>query len=144
MMGESSGYMINVNDSVYLLECGSPIFPFLGYKGIANIKGIFGTHSHEDHKRWFTDIVLFTFYNPLLKHKLRLISSEIVLEEFAKNSKGALERSLSLDSKRIIDIPYNLMVEERIIGPRSKYSIRLKGQDIYKSRGKPSPPPFQR
>ena len=126
MMGESSGYMITVNDRVYLLECGSPIFPYLGYKGIANIKGIFSTHSHEDHKRWFTDIVLFTFYNPLLKHKLRLISSEIVLEEFAKNSKGALERSLSLDSKRIVDIPYNLMVEEKIIGPRSKYSIRLK------------------
>jgi ribonuclease BN (tRNA processing enzyme) len=126
MMGESSGYMITVNDHAYLLECGSPIFPRLGYKGIANIKGIFCTHSHEDHKRWFTDIVLFTFYNPLLKHKLRVISSEVVLEEYAKNSKGALERSLSSDSKRIVDIPYGIMVEEKIIGPRSKYIIKLK------------------
>ena len=126
MMGESSGYMITVNDHMYLLECGSPIFPYLGYKGIANIKGIFCTHSHEDHKRWFTDIVLFTFYNPLLKHRLRLISSEVVLEEFAKNSKGALERSLSPDSKRVIDIPYGIMVDEKIIGPRSKYIIKLR------------------
>lgn len=126
MMGESSGYIINVNGHVYLLECGSPVFPFLGYKGIAGIKGIFGTHSHEDHKRWFTDIVLFTFYNPLLKHKLKMISSEPVLEEFAKNSKGALERSLSADSKRIVDIPYDSMVEECIVGPKSKYFIRLK------------------
>jgi ribonuclease BN (tRNA processing enzyme) len=125
LMGESSGYMVTVNDHVYLLECGSPIFPYLGYRGIAGIKGIFGSHSHEDHKRWLTDIILFTFYNPLLKHKLRIISAEPILEEFAKNSKGALERSLSPDSKRIVDIPYETMVEERVIGPRSKYFIKL-------------------
>lgn len=126
LMGESSGYMITVNGSSYLLECGSPIFLNLGYEGIANIKGIFATHSHEDHKRWFTDIVLFTFYNPLLKHKLRLISSEMVLEEFAKNSKAALERSLSLDSKRVVDLPYESMVEEVTIGPKSNYFMSLK------------------
>lgn len=126
LMGESSGYMVTVNNRSYLLDCGSPIFPSLGYQGIANIKGIFATHSHEDHKRWFTDIVLFTFYNPLYKHKVRLISSEVILEEFAKNSKGALGRSLSPDSKRIIDIPYEDMVEETIIGPRSKYRIVLR------------------
>jgi len=126
LMGESSGCMITVNGCVYLLECGSPIFPSLGYQGIAGIKGIFGTHSHEDHKRWFTDIVLFTFYNPLFKRKLKLISSEVIIEEYAKNSKGALGRSLSLDSKRIVDIPYENMVEEVIIGPRSRYFINLK------------------
>jgi ribonuclease BN (tRNA processing enzyme) len=126
LMGESSSYMLTVNNCSYLLDCGSPIFPSLGYRGIAEIKGIFATHSHEDHKRWFTDIVLFTFYNPLYKHKVRLISSEVILEEYAKNSKGALERSLSRDSKRVIDIPYEDMVEEIIIGPRRKYIITLK------------------
>ncbi|MBU2498538.1 MAG: hypothetical protein KKE57_06535 [Proteobacteria bacterium] len=126
MMGESSGYMITVNNASYLLDCGSPIFPSLGYKGISDIKGIFATHSHEDHKRWFTDIVLFTFYNPLFKHKVRLISSEVILEEYAKNSKGAIERSLSRDSKRIIDIPYEEMVSGIIIGPKRKYVITLK------------------
>jgi hypothetical protein len=126
LMGESSGYMITVNDHLYLLECGSPIFPFLGYKGIGDIRGIFASHSHEDHKRWFTDIVLFTFYNPLVKHKLKLISSEVILEEYSKNSKAALERSLSTDSMRIVDIPYEIMVDERIIGPRSKYFVNLK------------------
>ena len=126
MMGESSGYMVTVNGCLYLLECGSPIFPTLGYQGIAKIKGIFATHSHEDHKRWFTDIVLFTFYNPLFKNKVKLISSESILEEFAKNSKGALERSLSHDSRRVVDIPYKNMVEEILIGPRSRYFITLK------------------
>ena len=126
MMGESSCYMVTVNGSSYLLDCGSPIFPYLGYKGISEIKGIFATHSHEDHKRWFTDIVLFTFYNPLYKHKVKLISSGVILEEYSKNSKAALERSLSLDSKRIIDIPYDEMVEPVTIGPRSKYFINLR------------------
>jgi ribonuclease BN (tRNA processing enzyme) len=126
MMGESSCYMVRVKNRSYLLDCGSPIFPYLGYKGISEIKGIFATHSHEDHKRWFTDIVLFTFYNPLYKHKVRLISSEVILEEYAKNSKGALERSLSRDSKRIIDIPYEDLVEPVMIGPRSKYFINLR------------------
>jgi ribonuclease BN (tRNA processing enzyme) len=125
LMGESSGYMITVNGHSYLLDCGSPVFPSLGYKGIAEIKGIFATHSHEDHKRWFTDIVLFTFYNPLYNHKVNLISSEPVLEEFSKNSKGALERSLSHDAKRIVDVPYDLMVDEVLIGPRSRYYIDL-------------------
>jgi len=126
MMGESSGYMLTVNESSYLLEIGSPIFPSLGYKGIAEIKGVFATHSHEDHKRWFTDMVLFSYYNPVFKQKVRLISAEPILEEYAKNSKGALERSLSQDSKRVIDIPYESMVEEVQIGPRGKYFINLK------------------
>ena len=39
LMGESSGYMITVNGHLYLLECGSPIFPSLGYKGIGDIRG---------------------------------------------------------------------------------------------------------
>ncbi len=126
MMGESSCYMVTVNGRSYFLDCGSPIFPYLGYKGISEINGIFATHSHEDHKRWFTDIVLFTFYNPLYKHKVKLITSEVILEEYSKNSKAALERSLSRDSKRIIDIPYDEMVEPVVIGPRSKYFINLK------------------
>jgi hypothetical protein len=126
MMGQSSGYMVTVNDQSYLLECGSPVFPSLGFKGIAKIKGIFATHSHEDHKRWFTDIVLFTFYNPLSKHKVKLVSSEAVLEEFTKNSKAALERTLSPDSKRIVDVPYGSMVQSIVIGPKSKFHIALK------------------
>lgn len=130
LMGESSGYMVTVNGSTYLLECGSPVFPVLGYKGIGEIRGIFASHSHEDHKRWFTDIVLFSFYNPIYRRRLRLITSEVILEEFAKNSKGALERSLSRDSKRIVDMSYEKMVDGVIIGPRSKYFIKLKSTKV--------------
>ena len=123
MAGESSGYMVTVAGRSYLLECGSRIFSFLGPEGIGRLQGIFATHSHEDHKRWFTDIVLFTYYNPALDHRVRLISSEPVLQEFARNSKGALERSLSFDSKRVVDVPFDQMVESTVIGPRSRYFI---------------------
>lgn len=125
MAGESSGYMITANDHSYLLECGSKVFPFLGFTGIEKIQGLFCSHSHEDHKRWFTDIVLFRYYSVESKDRVRLITSETVLEEYQKNSKGALERSLSSDSKRVVDIPFDDMVESTIIGPRSKYYIHL-------------------
>ena len=125
MAGESSGYMITANGRSYLLECGSKVFPFLGFTGIQKIKGLFCSHSHEDHKRWFTDIVLFRYYNVERKDPIRLITSETVMEEYHKNSKGALERSLSSDSKRVVDIPFDDMVESTVIGPRSKYYIHL-------------------
>jgi hypothetical protein len=123
MAGESSGYMVTVAGRSYLLECGAGVFPSIGPAAIGRLKGIFASHSHEDHKRWFTDVVLFTFYNPAFDHRVRLISSEPVLQEFAKNSKGALERSLSFDSKRVVDIPFEQMVESILIGPRSRYFI---------------------
>ncbi len=125
MAGESSGYKVSANGSHYLLECGAPIFPSLGFHGVAQIKGLFASHSHEDHKRWFTDLVLFCFYNPSIRHKVRLITAEPVMEEYHKNSKAALERSLSPDSKRIVDIPFEDMVEKVVIGPRSKYFVNL-------------------
>lgn len=138
LMGESSGYLIIVDKSQYLLECGAPVFPSLGFQGIEQLKGIFTSHSHEDHRRWFTDIILFMYYDSKLNKKVKLISSEQILEEFHKNSKGALERSLSADSRRIIDIPYTHMVDQVIIGPRSKYYISLEtgdsGQFYYKVR----------
>lgn len=123
MAGESSGYMVTAAGRSYLLECGAKIFSYLGPQGIGRLRGIFASHSHEDHKRWFTDIVLFTYYDPAFDHRVRLISSEPVLQEFAKNSKGALERSLSFDSKRVVDIPFDQMVERIVIGPRSRYFI---------------------
>ncbi len=125
MAGESSGYMVTVDGRSFLLECGARVFPSLGPQGVGNLCGIFASHSHEDHKRWFTDVVLFTFYNPTFDHRVRLISSEPVLEEFAETSKAALERSLSVDSKRVSDIPFERMVERVPIGPRSRYFVHL-------------------
>lgn len=128
MAGESSGYILTVNNRRYLLECGSRIFSRLGQQGVGRIQGIFASHSHEDHKRWFTDVVLFTYYSSSFDHRVRLISSEPVLKEFQKNSKGALERSLSHDSKRVVDIPFEEMVESVIIGPRSRYFIHIESK----------------
>jgi len=126
LMGESSLLHDHRQPPVLSSRLRHPHFPLSGISGDLRDQGIFATHSHEDHKRWFTDIVLFSFYNPVLRSKVRLVSSETILDEYAKNSKGALERTLSFDSKKVIDVPYENMVEPIIIGPRSKYFINLK------------------
>lgn len=124
-VGKSIGYKINVRGSEYLIDCGAPPFQHLGLGGISQLKGLFATHSHEDHKRWFTDLALFKYYDePTHKRRLCLITTETIHEEFYKTSKAALERSLSLDSKRIIDVPYEDFVEPILIGPKSKYKIQ--------------------
>ena len=124
MAGESSGYTITVNGRSYLLECGAMVFPLLGVEGVAKIQGIFASHSHEDHKRWFTDIVLFTFYNPAIDHRVRLISSGTRDRgDSPRTPSGPWSALLSFDSKRVVDIPFDRMVERVPIGPRSRYYI---------------------
>ncbi len=122
-VGKSIGYRIRVNGEHYLIDCGAPVFSLLGEEGLKKTKGIFATHSHEDHRRWFTDIALFKFYNPRITNKLHLITEEIIHEEFHKNSRGALERSLSADSRRVVELPYNLFVDSTQIGPSRNYRI---------------------
>ncbi|MEW5946686.1 MAG: hypothetical protein AB1742_10855 [bacterium] len=123
IIGKSSGYMITVGGVPYLVDCGAPIFHFLGDEGVRRVRGIFATHSHEDHRRWFTDFALYMRYNPTIGRKVRLITTEVIHEEYEKNSKGALERSLSSDSKRVVDVPYDIFVEKILLGPRSRYRI---------------------
>lgn len=122
-VGKSIGYKISVKGVEYLIDCGAPLFQHLGLEGITRFRGLFATHSHDDHKRWFTDLALFMYYDPNQKQRLRLITTETIHEEFYKTSKAALERSLSLDSKRVIDIPYEDFVESILIGPRARYKI---------------------
>lgn len=123
-IGKSSGYMITVGGRPYLVDCGAPVFHALGSDGVKKVKGVFATHSHEDHRRWFTDLALFKLYTPTIKSKVLLITSETIQEEYEKNSKAALERSLSFDSKKVVDVPYDLFVERFILGPRSLYRIK--------------------
>ncbi|HOK41342.1 MAG TPA: hypothetical protein PLD27_09940 [bacterium] len=123
-IGRSIGYLIRKGEVSYLLDCGAPVFQYLGFEGLKRVRGIIGTHSHEDHKRWFTDIALFKKYVPGSNQKLKLITSETIHEEFYNTSKAALEKSLSIDSRRIVDIPYSEFVDTVIIGPKAKYKIK--------------------
>jgi len=122
-MGKSIGYQVTVGQSSYLIDCGSPLFQQIGGHGLKKIKGLIITHCHDDHKRWFTDLALFNMYAPDTKIRGLFITSEDVNDEIARASSAALDRSLSADSKRIIDIAYEDYVGHRIIGPRAKYRI---------------------
>jgi ribonuclease BN (tRNA processing enzyme) len=122
-MGKSIGYQVTVGSSSYLLDCGSPLFQQIGGHGLKEIRGLIITHCHDDHKRWFSDLSLFNMYAADVRHKLFLIASEDVYDDLIRSSGPALERSLSNDSKLVIDIPHEEYINHQVIGPRAKFKI---------------------
>jgi ribonuclease BN (tRNA processing enzyme) len=122
-LGKGVGYLVRADGAQYMIDCGATPFLALGFEGIKNVRGLFATHSHEDHRRWFTDLVLYMHYHPLIENRLSLMTSEAIHEEYEKNSKGALERSLSADSRTVVDVPYSEFVDKVTIGPRAKYRV---------------------
>lgn len=72
-------------------------------------------------------------YAPDIPHKVTLITSEDNNDELIKSSACALDRSLSPDSKRIIDVGYEDYIDYRGIGPRAKYRIVSTDEGIGKT-----------
>ncbi len=122
-IGKSIAYQITIGQSIYLIDCGAPLFQQISSQGLKEIKGLIITHCHDDHKRWFTDLALFNRYASDVNHKVSSFTSEDIHDELIKSSGPALDRSLSNDSKNIIDIAYEEYINYRIIGPRAKYRI---------------------
>lgn len=122
-IGKSIGYQVIIGQSMFLLDCGSPLFQQIGGQGLQNTKGLMITHCHDDHKRWFSDLALYTLYTPAFTEKIPLFTTEEVNSALRKGSASALDTSLSPDSKRIIDIPYNEYFDFKLIGPQAKYCI---------------------
>jgi ribonuclease BN (tRNA processing enzyme) len=127
-MGKSIGYQITIGQSRFLIDCGAPLFQQIGGHGLKGIKGLIITHCHDDHKRWFSDLTLFNMYALDISSRVCLLTSEDVHDELIKASGPALERSLSEDSKRIVDIPYENYIDYRVLGPRARYRIVAKDE----------------
>jgi hypothetical protein len=111
-------------------------FNEIGGYGLKEVFGHIITHCHDDHKRWFTDLALFHKYAPDVNTKLQLLTSEEVFHGLVRSSGPALDTSLSLDSKRIIDIAFSEYVDYSPIGPEPKYRIierwkNLTNRDIF-------------
>ena len=122
-MGKSIGYLVSVGGSRFLIDCGAPLFSQIGGHGLADIDSLILTHCHDDHKRWFTDLALFHKYAPDFDKKVSLLTSEEVHAELMLSASAAMDRSLSIDSKKIVDIPYEDYVDFRPIGPRPRFGI---------------------
>lgn len=122
--GRSISYQLRLADHRFLIDCGAPIFEHLTREEIEDLDGLIATHSHEDHKRWFTDLSLYLQYVQG-DQKLQLYTSETIHEEYKKNSRGALERTLTDDSKRVVEVPYEKFVDPIQFGPSQKYKIKL-------------------
>ena len=127
-MGKSIGYSVSIGNSIYLVDCGSPLFQQMGGHKIKTIKGLILTHCHDDHKRWFTDLALFYKYAPDVSRKIFFLTSEVINEELLKGSGPAIDRSLSHDSKSIVDISYEDYINHQLIGPGAKYKIVTKNE----------------
>lgn len=128
--GKSIGYLITIGQSNYILDCGSPLFQQLGDYGLKSINGLIITHCHDDHKRWFTDLAIFYKYTTEEKLKVPLFTSGEVSSELCRMADPPLDRSLSDDSKMIIDISCKDYINYNIIGPAARYQI------VSKDKGK--------
>jgi ribonuclease BN (tRNA processing enzyme) len=122
-MGKSIGYQVSIGDSSFLVDCGSPLFQQIGGDGLKAVKGLIITHCHDDHKRWFTDLALFSLYATDCPHKLPVFTSEAINEGLYISSGPALNTSLSGDSRMVVDLAYDDYIDFRPLGPRAKYRI---------------------
>ncbi len=122
-VGKSIGYQLTIGASTYLLDCGAPPFMQIGGPLLKKIDGMIITHGHDDHKRWFTDIALYYLYESEAPQKVSLLTSEDIYDELIRASGPALDRSLSKDSKNVIDIAPEDYIKFQIIGPRARYRI---------------------
>ncbi|MBI5142823.1 MAG: hypothetical protein HZA20_11645 [Nitrospirae bacterium] len=131
-IGKSIGYRITVGGTSFLLDCGAPLFQQIGGHGLKGLKGLLITHCHDDHKRWFSDLALFHQYAADFRYKLSLLTTDEVHQEIIRASGPALDRSLSLDSRRIMDIPYDAFVDFTRLGPQARYRIvsRNEGEGV--------------
>lgn len=123
--GECTGYEVTIGPYTYLIDCGAPFFQKVGGSRLKAINGFIVTHSHEDHKRWFTELALYNKYCTDFSNRIALLTSELVHKELIRTSGAALDRSLSIDSKNIIDIPFENYINFSMIGPEAKYKIAL-------------------
>ncbi|MBI4616727.1 MAG: hypothetical protein HY720_24155 [Planctomycetes bacterium] len=127
-LGDSIGYRLSYRGCDYLIDCGVPIFHKIGAEGVNRIRGILVTHSHDDHRRWLTDLALFRHYVPGGEGRPALVAIEDVLAECERTSRAALERTLTADSKSVIETAYGTYFDARPFGPRARFRIvRLPG-----------------
>ncbi|MEI6703348.1 MAG: hydrogenase maturation protease [Deltaproteobacteria bacterium] len=122
-MGKSIGYLVSIGESSFLVDCGSPLFQQIGGHGLKSVKGLIVTHCHDDHKRWLTDLALFSLYAPDHRHKLSIFTSEVINENLSIASGPALDTSLSGDSKKVVDLGYDDYINFTPLGPRAKFRI---------------------
>ncbi|MGE3855298.1 MAG: MBL fold metallo-hydrolase, partial [Planctomycetota bacterium] len=127
--GRSSTYRVHVGGAIWLVDCGSPIFHLMEADEIKAIDGVIITHSHDDHRRWLTDLALYRYYICRDTPRLQLVANAALHEELEESSRNALQRSLSFDSSKMIDVPYSAFFDVKHIGPAEKFRVaRIGGE----------------
>jgi len=122
--GRSISYLIEIDDTAYILDIGSPVFQLLNFQQLNSISGVICTHPHDDHKRWLTDFLLYRKYVTPNQPKLRLLTGYALMDEIRVSSRISLEKTLSPNSEKVVYLAYESFVDETRISPAPKYSIK--------------------
>jgi hypothetical protein len=132
-MGKSISYLLEVGESRLLIDCGAPMFQLIGGHALKTVRGLFVTHCHDDHKRWFSDMALFYRYAPDFPEPLMLLTADDVHSELVASAAPSLDISLSTDARRIVDLPVGDYFRRQPIGPRARYRVvdrRVEGGEL--------------
>ncbi len=122
--GRSICYLIEVGESSYLVDIGSPVFQLLSFPQLNAINGIAITHPHDDHKRWYSDFLLYRKYVTPNQPKMKLLTGWLLINDIKRSSRAALEKTLSFDSEKVVECAYENFVDQRPISPQPKYTVK--------------------
>ena len=136
--GRSNCFRVRAGSATWLVDIGAPIFHLLSREEIAEITGVIVTHSHDDHMRWLSDFALYRFYVCRDAPRPLLLASETLLDEVRTALTHALGSSLSVDSRRIVDLPFDAYFDAQPIGPRARFRIS-DGPAVVDESGSPVP-----
>lgn len=121
--GRCISFQVEIAGDRYIVDCGSPIFKQLGGHNLKEVKGLFITHCHDDHKRWFTDLAIFYRYARDMDRKLILYTTESINDDLQTSASAALHNTLSNCRKQVIGVKYEEYVDFFPLGPRPRYQI---------------------
>jgi ribonuclease BN (tRNA processing enzyme) len=124
-LGKGTCYLVSAGAGRAMIDAGCHAFDRLGMEGVDSFQALVATHSHHDHCRWFTDYLLYRKYHSQdSAGRVRLAATEDVLDEFRRTNAAALERTLSLDGRRIVNVPFEDYVDPVRLGPPARFRIR--------------------
>jgi len=125
--GKGIAYHLKAGGAEFLVDCGAPVISLLGEEALSRLDGVIVTHAHDDHRRWLSDLVLHQTFSAREDERVRLMASPEVLTACRHSLEPALSRTLSDDSSRVEDLPFERFVEPIRLGPAARFRTRHTG-----------------
>ncbi len=129
--GKGIAYHLRAGNARFLIDCGAPVLSLLDSNVLDELDGVIITHAHDDHRRWLSDLLLHRTFGSTKLDRLSLLASSAVLEACRHSLEPALSRTLSDDSTRVEDHPFERFVRPIRLGPAPRFRPRHTGGDAW-------------